>query len=146
MADPIKLTLELKRDLNDFNWELNGMISYQKDVEQYSTSDWWAYTEDKGDCEDYMLTKALWLLMKFGEKDWGFDRANIRMTTCWVENGLGYHAVLTLITDKGDLVLDNRRTLATLAKDLVRDGYKFDKREKDQTTNPGEWESITYEV
>ncbi len=144
MAEPIELTDSLKRKLDDFNWKQNRRIAYTHDSVQFNMSDWWAYTPDKGDCDDYMVTKALELLLHFGETDWGFNRSNIRMTTCWVENDRGYHAVLTLITDKGDLVLDNRRGLATFAADLVKQGYKFHKREKDQIAYPGQWETITY--
>mgnify|MGYP002654042283 CR=1 FL=1 len=83
-------------------------------------ADRWDLAEDgSGDCEDFQLLKRH-LLAKAG-----LPRRAMRMTVVIDEKGEG-HAVLTLLTDRGDLVLDNK-TSAVLP--WHQTGYTFIKRE-----------------
>ena len=56
----------------------------------------------KGDCEDYRLLKRRILAEQ------GLSRRAMRMTVVIDEEG-GGHAVMMVRTDRGDLILDNRR-------------------------------------
>ena len=149
MADTIKLTDELKASLTDFNWEVNGQIRYVRDIEHFNASDFWSDAKDgQGDCDNYMVSKLIYALdgtfQAMAALNTTMPRSCLRMTTCYCEKNRGYHAVLTLITDDGDYILDNRFSTCRKASDLVAYGYRFDRREKDQTRFPGEWEQITY--
>lgn len=81
---------------------VNREAKYCLDRDQYGHTDFWAILgEDKlGDCEDVALTKREIL----GQE---LPHEALRLATCWVKNE-GYHAVLIVVTDRGDYVLDNR--------------------------------------
>jgi predicted transglutaminase-like cysteine proteinase len=97
------LTDKKWQQLQDINNDVNYKIIYTTDKKNYGKSDKWAITNNKGDCEDYALTKR----QKLIELDWNYK--NLRLATCWInKNKTGYHAVLIVITNKGDFVLDNR--------------------------------------
>jgi predicted transglutaminase-like cysteine proteinase len=90
------------------------------DQDHLHVADRWDLAEDGiGDCEDFQLLKRHLLAQA------GLPRRAMRMTVVIDEKGEG-HAVLTLITDRGDLVLDNK-TSAILP--WHRTGYVFIKRE-----------------
>jgi len=115
--------------LNDMNDSVNHKIKYMSDEEQYGKQEHWTYPNDgKGDCEDYALLKRRRLELA------GFDSEDLRMATCWTENG-GYHAVLVVITDCGDLVLDNRYDEILSWEQLP---YKWDKMQDEHR----EWRKI----
>jgi predicted transglutaminase-like cysteine proteinase len=90
------------------------------DQDHLHVADRWDLAEDGiGDCEDFQLLKRHLLA------EAGLPRRAMRMTVVIDEKGEG-HAVLTLVTDRGDLVLDNK-TNAILP--WHRTGYVFIKRE-----------------
>jgi len=83
------------------NTEVNQMIRYCTDLEQYQDEEYWCVpTGTLGDCEDYVLLKRKKLI----DKGWDLDKINI--VTCRSSNGEG-HAVLYVQTDKGGFLLDN---------------------------------------
>jgi len=98
---PIELTRARWEQLCDVQWELNQRIDYTPDLEQFGQVERWAVVDDKGDCDDYMLTKRQELIAK----GWPVDC--LLPATCDTETG-GLHAVLVVVTDRGDYVLDNR--------------------------------------
>lgn len=61
----------------------------------------WEEGPSFGDCEDYALTKRRALLVA------GLPAGALRLATAYTEHG-EYHAVLTVATTDGTLVLDNR--------------------------------------
>ena len=72
-------------------------------TEHYGKIDWWTYPVDnKGDCEDYVLEKRRRLI------EHGWLESTLLITVVRDENNEG-HAVLTVRTDEGDLILDNKR-------------------------------------
>ncbi len=138
--------------LVEFNWEHNAAIESQDDEITSGFSDVWAVRGQFGDCEDHALRK-LWALLVDLEKgrhvllDAGLTRDHLRVTAVYTDSGT-FHAVLTLITDRGDYVLDNLHGLPQSALELRRrHGYRFDKREIafSQASSPWHWERITYE-
>jgi predicted transglutaminase-like cysteine proteinase len=73
------------------------------DLEHYGKLDWWTYPDDKkGDCEDYVLEKRRRLIER------GWPESTLLITVVRDESNEG-HAVLTVRTDEGDLILDNKR-------------------------------------
>ncbi len=102
------------------NRRINKSVEAMTDMEHLHVPDRWDLAEDGiGDCEDFQLLKRHLLA------EAGLSRRAMRMTVVIDEKGEG-HAVLTLITDRGDLILDNK-TNAILP--WHRTGYIFIKRE-----------------
>ncbi|GJE56056.1 MULTISPECIES: transglutaminase-like cysteine peptidase [Methylobacterium] len=102
------------------NRKVNRSLRAQTDQEHWGVPDRWDLAEDGvGDCEDFQLLKRRLLA------EAGLPRRAMRMTVVIDEKGEG-HAVLTLITDRGDYVLDNK-TGAVMA--WHETGYTFIKRE-----------------
>lgn len=100
----ITLTDELFNQLRDVNNEVNRDVRYKTDAEQFRKAEYWAFPENMyGDCEDYALEKIKRLVAL------GWSRTELRLTTCWIIPGdnASYHAVLTIDTDRGTMVLDN---------------------------------------
>jgi predicted transglutaminase-like cysteine proteinase len=70
-------------------------------MRHYGRADYWTIpTDGYGDCEDYALTKRKMLM------EHGFSAAALRVAIVVTPNQ-ERHAVLTVVTDKGDYVLDN---------------------------------------
>jgi len=97
---PVKLTPARWRELCDVQWDINGQIDYTPDLEQFGQPERWAVVGDKGDCDDYMLTKRAELIAD----GWPVD--SLLPAVC--DTAGGRHAVLVVVTDRGDYVLDNR--------------------------------------
>jgi predicted transglutaminase-like cysteine proteinase len=81
--------------------DINHRIKPATDRQVYGVEATWEYPVDRGDCEDYALLKRRTLLQA------GWPRSALLMTVVRDENGDG-HAVLTVVTDRGDFILDNR--------------------------------------
>ena len=116
--------------VNKVNRLINAKVAPISDEVLYNTPEHWEYPTGAGDCEDYVLLKRQYLAKL------GVPVALMPITVVLDETGSG-HAVLTLLTDRGDLVLDNRR-------DDIRDwrftGYKFLKRQSQG--NPRMWVAL----
>lgn len=116
--------------LHDVNSSVNGAITPMTDTLHHGVIDQWDFpTNGVGDCEDYQLLKRRFLINA------GLPRRAMRMTVVIDELGEG-HAVLTVRTDRGDFLLDNK-TNAILRWDETT--YTFVKRESGRT---GAWVSL----
>ena len=113
------------------NKQVNHSIKPLTDIEHWHEIDRWDYAEDgSGDCEDYALVKRKLLLAA------GISQGALLMTVVRDEN-LDGHAVLTVRTDRGDLVLDNMSDQLNL---WFRTPYRFVKIQSQQ--DPNIWVSI----
>lgn len=116
----ISLTPATWATIVSVNRRVNKAVEPMTDQDHLHVADRWDLAEDGiGDCEDFQLLKRHLLAQA------GLPRRAMRMTVVIDEKGEG-HAVLTLITDRGDLVLDNK-TNAILP--WHKTGYVFIKRE-----------------
>lgn len=94
-----KRWFELNR-VNDF---VNSSVWPLKDSAQYGRLEWWAYPTAKGgDCEDYALLKRKLLI----GRGWPIGSLTLAVAKLW--DGTG-HAVLIVVTQQGEYVLDNQR-------------------------------------
>jgi predicted transglutaminase-like cysteine proteinase len=119
-AASITLTPALWNTIVAVNKRVNKAVQAMTDMDHLHVPDRWDLAEDGiGDCEDFQLLKRHLLA------EAGLPRRAMRMTVVIDEKGEG-HAVLTLITDRGDFVLDNK-TSAVLP--WHQTGYTFIKRE-----------------
>ncbi len=106
-ADPaqpeiLTLTPEIRSLLSSVNRTVNSTLRPITDREHWGIVDVWSYpTDGSGDCEDYQLLKRKLLI------EAGLPRRALLMTVVADENGDG-HAVLTVRTDHGDFILDNK--------------------------------------
>jgi predicted transglutaminase-like cysteine proteinase len=90
-------------ELKKVNDQVNATVVPMPDLEHYGKRDWWAYPVDnKGDCEDYVLEKRRRLIAR------GWPQSTLLITVVRDESNDG-HAVLTVRTNEGDLILDNKR-------------------------------------
>src|ERR1044071_9882147 len=99
--DRIKLTSEAWAMLEKVNIVVNATIQPEDDQEHYGVSEFWTVPNDgAGDCEDYVLAKRKMLVLL------GLPEPALRITVV-LDRGVVRHAVLTVVTDKGDYVLDS---------------------------------------
>lgn len=105
--------------LNDVNQTWNDKITYTTDSEHYHVSELWRFPKDlKGDCEDYAVAKRQ-RLMSHGIQGY--------FATCWCyPHKKGYHAVLIVPTDHGDMVLDNRFDFVYNVDESTYDWHKIE--------------------
>jgi predicted transglutaminase-like cysteine proteinase len=130
-ADRIQLTAVKFHEIEEVNSAVNASVAPITDLELYGKPEVWAYpSTNKGDCEDYVLLKRRTLI------EHGYPESTLLITVVRDENIEG-HAVLTVRTDQGDYVLDNKR------RDVVRwaeTPYSFVKRQSEK--NPLVWISL----
>lgn len=113
------------------NKQVNNSIKPLPDFDHWREIDRWDYAEDgSGDCEDYALVKRRLLLAA------GLPQGALLMTVVRDENMEG-HAVLTVRTDRGDLVLDNMSDQLRL---WFRTPYRFVKIQSQ--LDPNMWVAI----
>lgn len=104
-AREMTLTPDLLQQLYEINKYVNDRVVWTSDAELYGTTERWAYPLDRGDCEDIVLLKRR-LLAKAG---WPLGALLITIVE---ERGQGNqgrtrHAVLTVRSDRGEMILDN---------------------------------------
>ena len=124
------MSAERWNQLSQVNSFVNGRIAPISDQDLYGEAEHWAYPTDAGDCEDYVLLKKRQL------EDMGFSARALLITVVLDEKGEG-HAVLTITTDAGDYVLDNRLDSILRWSDTR---YKFLKRQSH--SNPLQWVAL----
>jgi predicted transglutaminase-like cysteine proteinase len=112
------------------NTYVNGKIAPVSDQDLYGEPERWAYPTDAGDCEDYLLLKKRYL------EGLGFPAETLLITVVLDEKNEG-HAVLTVTTDGGDFILDNRRNDVFRWSDT---NYTFLKRQSH--ANPVQWVAL----
>lgn len=117
--------------LEKVNTGINEAVDPVTDMEHFGETERWSYpTDGKGDCEDYVLAKRKALI------GMGWPASVLLITVVRDKDGDG-HAVLTVVTDHGDLVLDNQ------APDILpwkETGYRFVKRQSQG--DPALWVSL----
>ena len=119
--------------LYQVNSYVNGKIAPVSDDDLYGQPEYWSYPADAGDCEDYVLLKKRFL------ENLGFPASALLITVVLDEKNEG-HAILSVSTDAGDYVLDNRRD------DVLRwtdTSYTFLKRQSKQ--DPRVWVALAKE-
>lgn len=130
-----RLTKAKAQELDQINREINEQITPVTDADHFGVTEKWSYPDDqKGDCEDYVLLKR----QKLIDRGWPTSALLITVVRDLKNEG---HAVLTVHTSTGDLILDN-------VNDEIRawdeTGYRFVKRQSQADVNA--WVSLTDQV
>lgn len=127
----VHLDAEKEAEIDRVNRGVNARIQPVTDLDHYGETERWTYPDDgKGDCEDYVLEKRRTLL------NLGWPGSALLITVVRDREGDG-HAVLTVVTDHGDLILDNQEDEILSWKET---GYRYVKRQSQ--ARPSEWVSL----
>ncbi len=118
-------------ELGEVNELVNAMIVPATDAQLYGVSEFWTIPLTHGDCEDYVLLKRSLLI----ERGWPESALLITVVRDELDEG---HAVLTVRTHLGDLVLDNKHSAIL---NWRQTGYRFIKRQSFR--DPSLWVSLT---
>jgi predicted transglutaminase-like cysteine proteinase len=128
---PMAVNDTAMRKIKAINVAVNRAIKPMSDMEIYGREEVWTYPDKGvGDCEDYVLEKRRRLQAA------GFSLSNLLITVVRKQDGEG-HAVLTIRTTRGDLILDN---LNNEVKLWSQTGYQYLKRQA--STHTGRWVSL----
>jgi predicted transglutaminase-like cysteine proteinase len=127
----VMLTTRRWQQLQSVNQEVNLAVKPVSDQAQYGVIEHWTYpTTGMGDCEDYVLLKKRKLMQL------GWPAGALLITVVRDENDEG-HAVLSVRTDRGDLILDNKHSRILAWHNTP---YIFIKRQSGVRTQA--WESL----
>ena len=128
VGGPVVLTTAKWQELVMVNKFFNRSIKGVRDQEQYGVVENWTYAVTGiGDCEDYVLEKRRRLLQL------GWSPASLLITVV-IDRQNGGHAVLTVVTDQGEFVLDN---VTDQILPWSKSGLKFVKRQS--PSDPNVW-------
>lgn len=129
----IELSDESWLNIVRINSYVNRSIKPESDQDLYHVPEYWTYPVSAGDCEDYVLLKKRYL------EGLGLSAEALLITVVLDEHGEG-HAVLTVETDRGDYILDNRRDQVLLWSETE---YRFLKRQTSR--DPKKWVAMAKE-
>ncbi len=97
----VRLTKARWQELLDINTTVNAQVQPVTDEQLFGTAEFWTYPQGAGDCEEYVLEKQRQLIAL------GWPPSALLITVVKDLNN-GGHAVLSVRTDQGDLILDNQ--------------------------------------
>ena len=127
----VVMTQSAWRDLTRVNRWVNENVRPMTDMEHWGVIEKWSLpTDGYGDCEDYVLLKRKMLM------DAGWPREALLITVVRDKMGEG-HAVLTVKSDRGELVLDNQNENVVA---WTETGYRFVKRQSQ--SDPNVWVAL----
>lgn len=129
----VTLTPDTYALLQSVNLSVNSTLRPITDQNHWGLADLWSYPGDgAGDCEDFQLLKRKLLV------EAGLPRRAMLMTVVLDEKDEG-HAILTVRTDRGDFILDNKTDKVVEWYDTH---YTYIKRE---SARKAEWVYLTLE-
>jgi len=126
----VRLTEQRWTEIVQVNSDVNQAVQPLTDNEIFGVEERWEYPSLVGDCEDYALQKRKVL------NEMGYPLGALLMTVGRDADG-GGHAVLTVVTDRGDFVLDNVEQRVLLWKDAEL--YYLKRQSQD---DPNDWVSL----
>jgi predicted transglutaminase-like cysteine proteinase len=125
----LELTRARKAELAKVNASVNRRVAERSDLETTGKADDWRVPGAKGDCEDFAILKKRELVAR------GWPNSVLLLTVA--RSGGEGHTVLTVRTNEGDLILDNR---TSAIRDWSRTPYRYFARQSQ--SNGKNWERI----
>lgn len=132
--DPVVVRLTEARwnELIALNQRVNRSIRPVTDDQLFGREEYWTFpTSGAGDCEEYVLEKRRELIAA------GWPKSALLITVAKDIKNAG-HAVLTVRTDQGDMILDNQ---IEAVLPWYSTPYRYIKRQS--TTEPARWTGIS---
>lgn len=129
-ASRLAWTPEIAAEVARINTAVNAAYKPMLDQHIYGVEEYWTFPDTAADCEDYALAKKARL------HQLGIPLSNLLLTVVALADGTG-HAILTIRTTQGDLVLDNLVPEVRLWTQL---DYRYIKRQN--RTRPDHWDTI----
>lgn len=126
----VRLNDALWNKIVEVNSAVNTSIVPREDIAIHGKQDVWSYPSVEGDCEDFALLKQYMLQRA------GIPASALLITVVLQPNGEG-HAVLTVRTDRGDMILDNLESRVSL---WAETDYTYLKRQSE--SHAGQWVDI----
>lgn len=128
----VKLTETRWNELIAINAEVNRRVRPMTDSDLFGKEEYWTYPVDGyGDCEEYVLEKQRVLI------EAGWPKSALLITVAKdIQNG--GHAVLTVRTDHGDMILDNQ---IEAVLPWYSTPYRYIKRQS--ASSPVKWTGIS---
>ncbi|WP_420414687.1 transglutaminase-like cysteine peptidase [Roseibium sp.] len=128
----VKLTEARWNELIAVNAEVNRQVHPMTDADLFGREEYWTYPVDGyGDCEEYVLEKQRVLLAA------GWPKSALLITVAKDVQNSG-HAVLTVRTDHGDMILDNQ---IEAVLPWYSTPYRYIKRQS--ASSPVKWTGIS---
>jgi predicted transglutaminase-like cysteine proteinase len=130
----VSLTSARLDELRRVNASVNTSIRPATDAQSRGTSDTWSLLNpgDAGDCEDYAILKRHELIAR------GWPSSSLLLTVVRDPHGEG-HAVLTVSTSQGELVLDNKTSAIRAPQNTP---YTYYSRQSSE--DPMRWVAVGY--
>ena len=125
----VTLTPGCQAELEAVNGSVNHRIKERSDLDSVGGADDWRVPTEEGDCEDFAILKKSELLNR------GWPASALLLTV--VALGGAGHTVLTVRTDKGDLIMNNRSSAVRI---WSRTSHRYFARQS-QSEN-GKWMRI----
>lgn len=128
----VKLTEARWNELIAVNAEVNRKVHPMTDADLFGREEYWTYPVDGyGDCEEYVLEKQRVLIAA------GWPKSALLITVAKDVQNSG-HAVLTVRTDHGDMILDNQ---IEAVLPWYSTPYRYIKRQS--ASSPVKWTGIS---
>ena len=128
----VRLTEERWKELIAINADVNARVHPMTDEDLFGKIEHWTYPVDGyGDCEEYVLEKQRVLI------EAGWPKSALLITVAKDIQNSG-HAVLTVRTDHGDMILDNQ---IEAVLPWYSTPYRYIKRQS--ASSPVEWTGIS---
>jgi predicted transglutaminase-like cysteine proteinase len=122
----IELAPDVWQTLRTVNEFVNHDIQPVSDLDHWGVIESWDIpTDGKGDCEDYALLKRKMLIAL------KLSPSALLMTIVYNRRHEG-HAILTVVTDRGDFILDNQ---TDTIMGWEQTGYRFIERQSSRSPN-----------
>lgn len=136
----LKLDKKAYDQLRAINTRGNSEIVWASDESVWGLNDHWVLPKEidgrlMDDCDGFTLWKINELIKA------GFPKEPLLFTICTTELG-ECHAVLCVVTDRGDFILDNRQPDVISYDDIIALGYTFQYRVALGQDLNGLWENI----
>ncbi len=127
----VNLTRARWKEIIAVNSSVNQRIRPATDQEIFGVEERWELPQNVGDCEDYVLLKRQLLAER------GYPLSSLLITVARDADG-GGHAVLTVVTNVGDFILDNVNSQVLEWRDAE---LYYLKRQSQK--NPNTWVDLT---
>jgi len=134
---PLHYDERLAKILRQTQSEGNTNITWKSDKQVFGKIEYWDFPcKSNGKLYDDCDGFAIWKMRRLIEL--GLPSTPLLFTLAFDETK-SFHAVLVVVTDAGDFVLDNRQTTIMTVEEMIKLGYNFTHRVARGDAFAGQW-------